>query len=125
MYLCRIKSNGMKHDLLENAPLVKGVVCLMAGIVVGQYLALPPMLPVLGVMMVVALWLWRFENVQSVAVFGCLLVLGAFLMQHQKSVFRVDWPEGEVCYEAVVMSEPVEKPKTMAVISCSSAIIGN
>ena len=122
VYLCRIKSNGMKHDLLENAPLVKGVVCLMAGIVVGQYLALPPMLPVLGVMMVVALWLWRYENVQSVAVFGCLLVLGAFLMQHQKSVFRVDWPEGEVCYEAVVMSEPVEKPKTMAV---DILLIGN
>ena len=115
VYLCRVKSNGMKHDLLENAPLVKGVVCLMAGIVVGQYLALPPMLPILGVMMVAALVLWRYENVQSVAVLGCLLVLGAFLMQHQKSVFRVDWPEGEVCYEAVVMSEPVEKNKTIAV----------
>jgi competence protein ComEC len=36
-------------------------------------------------------------------------------MTRQKDSLQVKWPEGEVCYEAVVLSEPVEKPKTMAV----------
>jgi competence protein ComEC len=37
------------------------------------------------------------------------------LMERQKASQVVIWPDGEVSYEAVVMSEPVEKPKTMAV----------
>lgn len=113
VYFCSVKSNGMENKLLENAPLVRIVVGLMAGIVVGDCLQMPPMLPVLVGMIVVTLLLWKYENLQSVALFGCILVLGAYLMQRQKKGF--DWPEDEVCYEAVVLSEPVEKPKTMAV----------
>lgn len=107
------KSNNMKDKLLENAPLVKVVVGLMAGIVVGDCLEIPLLLPVLMGFIVVTLLLWRYENLQSVMLFGCFLVLGAYMMQRQKVDY--DWPEGEVCYEAVVLSEPVEKPKTMAV----------
>ena len=36
-------------------------------------------------------------------------------MERQKASLMVDWPEDEVSYEVVVISEPVEKPKTMAV----------
>ena len=115
VYFCSVKSNGMENKLLENAPLVKVVVSLMAGIVVGDCLQMPPMLPVLVGMIVVTLLLWKYENLQSVALSGCFLVLGALMMQRQKEALRVAWPEGEVCYEAVVLSEPVEKPKTMAV----------
>lgn len=115
VYFCSVKSNGMENKLLENAPLVKVVVSLMAGIIVGDMLPMMPLLPVFLCVLVVTLLMWRYENLQSVALSGCILVLGAYLMQRQKEALRVAWPEGEVCYEAVVLSEPVEKPKTMAV----------
>jgi len=67
------------------------------------------------VMVVVALLLWKFPQVQSVAIALCFVVLGGLLIQRQKESLQVAWPEGEVQYEAVVISEPVEKPKTMAV----------
>ena len=106
----------MRNVILEDAPLVKIVVCLMAGIVVSDYWALPvPMLLVLAGMVVLTILLWKYENLQSVAITGCFFVLGVFLMQRQKESLNIEWPEGEVCYEAVVLSEPIEKPKTIAV----------
>ena len=105
----------MRNVILEDAPLVKIAVCLMAGIVAGDYWELPvPMLFVLAGMVVVTMLLWKYENLQSVAIAGCFVVLGVLLMQRQKAS-QVEWPEGEVCYEAVVLSDPIEKPKTMAV----------
>lgn len=106
----------MRNVILEDAPLVKLVICLTAGILVGDYgESAVPMLPVLAGMIVVALALWKFEHLQSMAICGCSLVLGVFLMQRQRESLSVEWSDGEVCYEAVVLSDPVEKPKTMAV----------
>ncbi|MBR4731066.1 MAG: hypothetical protein IK075_12530, partial [Prevotella sp.] len=104
----------MKNDPFESVPLLRLSVCLMVGIVVGEYVAVP-LLPVFVAMVVVALLLWKYPQVQSVAIALCFVVLGALLMQRQKASLQVTWPEGEVQYEAVVVSEPVEKPKTMAV----------
>jgi len=105
----------MRNDILEDAPLVKITVCLMAGIVAGDYWEFPvPMLPLLIGMVVTTLCLWKYEHLQSLAIACCFVVLGALLMQRQKAS-QAGWPEGEVSYEAVVLSDPVEKPKTMAV----------
>ena len=52
---------------------------------------------------------------QSVTIAVCLVLLGWLLTVRQEASLRVQWPEGEVCYEAVVLSEPVGKPKTIAV----------
>ena len=104
----------MKNDPFESVPLLRLSVCLMVGIVVGEYVAVP-LLPVFVAMVVVALFLWKYPQVQSAAIALCFVVLGALLMQRQKASLQVTWPEGEVQYEAVVVSEPVEKPKTMAV----------
>jgi len=49
------------------------------------------------------------------AIAACFMVLGMLLLERQKEQLDVSWPEREVCYEAVVLSSPVEKPKTMAV----------
>jgi len=116
VYLCCVKSNGMENELTEKVPLLRLVTFLMAGIVVGEYVSVQvPMLAVFMGMVVVTLLLWQFRLWQSLALCVCFLVLGALLIQRQRASQSVAWPEGEVCYETVVLSEPVEKPKTMAV----------
>ena len=106
----------MKNVSFESVPLLRLAVCLMVGIVVGEYVIIPvSMLPIFIAMVVVALLLWKLPQVQSVAIALCFVALGALLIQRQKESLQVAWPEGEVRYEAVVISEPVEKPKTMAV----------
>ena len=106
----------MKNKAFESIPLLRLAVCLMAGIIVGVYVTWPvPLLPVFMGTVAVALLLWKHPQVQSVAIVVCFMVLGALLTERQKSQSRVRWPEGEVQYEAVVLSDPIEKPKTMAV----------
>ena len=100
----------------KEAPLVRLAVCLMAGIIVGDTFVVGQwLLVVLVAMVVVALLLRKYEHGQSVAIAVCFVVLGWLLMERQKASLVVDWPEGEVRYEAVAISEPIEKPKTMAV----------
>ena len=100
----------------NEAPLFRLTVCLMAGIVVGDAVAVGWwLLPIFVVMVILALLLWKYEQWQSLAIAVCFVVLGWLLMERQKASLVVDWPGNEVCYEAVVISEPVEKPKTMAV----------
>lgn len=97
-------------------PLVPFVICLMAGIVLQEQVNLSwPLFPLLVAMIVIALLLWKQSLLQSLAIAVCSVLLGMMLMQRQESYLQVIWPEGEVVYEAVVLSDPVEKPKTMAV----------
>lgn len=105
----------MKNKLFGEAPLLRLAVCLIAGIVMVEYVVLPVSLwPVFLVMVSAALLLWRYPQWQSVMIALCFVVLGALLGKRQKEQLRVQWPEGEVVYEAVVLSNPVEKPKTVA-----------
>ena len=106
----------MRNGRLGEVPLLMLAVFLMAGIVVGAYSTVVlPLFPVFVGMVVMSLLLWKYEILQSVAIVLCFFVLGWLLMNRQKENGNIVWPEGEVMYEAVVMSEPVEKPKTMAV----------
>lgn len=106
----------MGNNVFESTPLVRLSVCLIVGIIVGERVVLPvPWLPVLGTLVAVALLLGRYGNVQSVMIAGCFVVLGALLTDRQRQFVKVEWPAHEVQYEAVVLSEPAEKPKTMAV----------
>ena len=108
--------SDMKNKPFGEAPLLRLVICLMAGIVVGDSVGTVSWLwPVLIVLVVVTLLLWRYAVLQSVGIAVCFVVLGWLLVQRQETQLRVSWPEKEVCYEAVVISKPVEKPKTMAV----------
>ena len=92
----------MKNDPFESVPLLRLAVCLMVGIVVGEYVIIPvSMLPIFIAMVVVALLLWKLPQVQSVAIALCFVALGALLIQRQKESLQVAWPEGEVRYEAV------------------------
>ena len=106
----------MKNYWYERVPLLRLAVSLMGGIIITQYVDFPlSLLPVLVVAIMVALLLGKYAQSQSVAIAVCFVVLGALLSQRQKKSMQVLWPEGEVCYEAVVLSEPLEKAKTMAV----------
>ena len=108
---------NMKNKTFGSVPLLKVAICLMAGIVVGMYvpMGVPLLLAVVTGLLLLALLLWRYEHGQSIVIAMCFVGLGWLLIQRQKEALRVAWPEGEVCYEAVVVSEPVEKPKTVAV----------
>ena len=91
-------------------------VCLIAGIVVGDNIGnCDWLLPAFVVMVVGAMLLWRHAVVQSASIAVCFVLLGWLLVQRQEASLRVSWPEQEVIYEAVVLSEPVEKAKTIAV----------
>ena len=107
----------MKNIQIEEVPLLKITVSLIAGIVVGQYVAVNVwwLLTALFTALMVALMLWQHELWQSVAIVLCFVCLGWLVMQRQKDSLRLAWPACEVCYEAVVISEPIEKTKTMAV----------
>lgn len=91
----------MKDNLLESAPLLRIAVCLMAGIVVGDSVSIPvPLLFVFAGCVVVALLLWRFACLQSVAIGVCCFVLGALLTVNQGRPTRKEYPSGEIRYEA-------------------------
>ena len=106
----------MKNKLFGEAPLLRLAVCLMAGIVIGNNVEAGHwLLPVLAGAVVLALLLWKKALLQSVAIAVCFVLLGWLLTARQKESLQVQWPEEEVKYEAVVLSEPQEKPKTMAV----------
>ena len=107
----------MKSKLFWNeAPLLRLTVCLMAGIVIGDYVLVGwTLLLIFIAIVLVALLLGKHEYLQSMAIAVCFLLMGWLLMQRQKVSLMVSWPESEVNYKAVVVSEPIEKPKTMAV----------
>ena len=106
----------MRNKLFGEAPLLRLAVCLMAGIIIGNDVEAGQwLLPLFAVAVMLTLLLWRKALLQSVAIAVCFVLLGWLLMTRQRDSLQVKWPEGEVCYEAVVLSEPVEKPKTMAI----------
>ena len=77
----------MRNRLLDNAPLLRLAVCMIIGIIIAHYVALPiPMLPILIGMVAIALLLWRYKMIQSLAILLCFLFLGMFLMQRQQTV---------------------------------------
>ena len=108
--------NGMKNRLFGESPLLRLAVCLMAGIVIGNNVEAGHwLLPLLAGAVVLTMLLWKKALLQSVAIAVCFVLLGWLLTARQKESLQVQWPEEEVKYEAVVLSEPQEKPKTMAV----------
>jgi competence protein ComEC len=101
---------------VKSAPLLYIVICLVAGIVAGEYIRISfPLFPVLLVSVAASLFLWHRPYVQSAAIGVCVLMLGWFVMEQQQRALLVEWPDAEVGYEAVVISDPVEKKKTIGV----------
>ena len=111
-----VNPNRMKSSFSESAPLCRLVISLMAGIVIVEYVHLPfSLFPVFIVAVVLTVLLTKWPYSQSVAIAFCFLLLGGLVMDWQKKTSQIVWPSGEVVYEAVVLSAPIEKPKTIAV----------
>ena len=106
----------MKNRLYDKTPLVRVAVGLMIGMLLGRYVTLSISLwPVFVGFVIATLSLWRHELLQSIGIFVCFVLLGFILMVRQKKMLEVEWPDYKVKYEAMVLTTPVEKPKTMAV----------
>ena len=83
----------MYSRMIDKAPLLRLAMSMILGIIVARYVLLPiPVLPVLVLMVLASLLLWRFENIQSMAIVACVLFLGMFLMQHHQSDAEAEWP---------------------------------
>jgi len=106
-----------RHHINEEAPLLRLAVCLMLGIVVGDSIivGMPVLLALLAALLCLALLLWRWPWMQSTAIAFCFVALGFLLVQRQHSKLDVSWPPGRMTYEAVVLSEPLEKPRSVVV----------
>ncbi|WP_073204525.1 ComEC/Rec2 family competence protein [Xylanibacter ruminicola] len=77
----------MRNRLLDNAPLLRLVACMIIGIVIAKYVTLSiPMLPVLAGIVIIALLLWKHKYLQSFAILLCFLIMGMYLMQRQMSI---------------------------------------
>ena len=102
-YLCSI----MRPIRRPLAPLLPLAICLATGIAIGQWYPLPwtVLLPAVAVTLLTGRW----PMVQSLGLWGCFLLLGMVVSPKELSERM---PDGRWA-EAVVMSEPVEKPKTM------------
>lgn len=100
-----------RQSSLSATPLLPVAVCLMAGIAAGRWLHPPfPLLHALAAAVVVAFACRRHAVAQTVAILACCMLLGMTLVQMQEK-------DDEDVYgqkiEAVVMSEPAERPKTI------------
>lgn len=101
----------MNATLNHHAPLLGPAVSLMAGIVLMTLWPVSwPMLPLLAGGVVLTLLLSRWPLVQTLLLMADFLLVGMLTVQRQPPPV-----DPQMSAEAVVVSEPVEKPKTIAV----------
>ena len=100
---------------MSATPLLKLAVCLMVGILTADVFCLPqvPLLAAFVGFALLALAVYRHALAQSVAICMCFVLLGAVLYARQRQRLAVSWPEEDMQFEAVVVSEPQEKPRTV------------
>lgn len=101
----------MKHRTVIHAPMLWPAISLMVGIVVMTYWQVSWLMwPWLAVCVIITALFFRYLVIQTLLLGLDFLLVGMVLVQ------RIPPPVSpEQSVEAVVFSEPVEKPKTMAV----------
>ena len=102
---------------VESTPLARPAVCLIIGITAGRFLSCSQdgMLVILLLLVVAAFLTKRSGNLQSAFIYLACTAAGCLLYIHQRQRFTVDWPGAKQTYEMVVVSEPVQRGKTIAV----------
>ena len=72
----------MKHRILHSAPLLPLAICMIAGIIVQQWLCLSfPLLPFFLIFVVLSFVLRRWRHLQSIAISLSFMLLGAYTLQ--------------------------------------------
>ncbi len=95
-----------------HAPLLPLAVCLMTGIVLGEWLnQWLTGLAVLVPMVLVTLLLGRWPRWQTLGIGCCVVALGAVLSSRTRASLLVEWPADRQQMEVIVVSEPVVKEK--------------
>lgn len=105
----------MRYRTLQSAPLLLPAIALMAGIIVGDWWVEPVYWWVALGCSFVVYWLSRHRPlVQSATIMLLVFILGGVRssMVRQQSN-QLSWPSDVVSYEAVIVSEVSEKPKTV------------
>ena len=110
MYLCAAFNHVVMSKCFDTTPLMMPAISLILGIVAAPFVSQMGLLLAVFVVCVALTWLlgrWSFW--QSMGVLLCVFLLGMIVGQRAKTVLVAD-----DIVEAVVFSEPAEKPKTIA-----------
>jgi len=100
---------------LSSAPLLMPAIAFMAGIAAGQHAESSVCWLLFSVSLVAILLLYRWPQTQSLAILFCVAALGSVRSAMVRSEHDgIRWPQGTVAFEAVIVSEVAEKPKTVA-----------
>ena len=102
---------------LQLFPLLRVALFLLAGIILGEilYCHVPPLawLIAFGVMLIGVLFCRRWPVAQSVLLLLATLLAGCLLVTHAEKRRQVSWSDAPVTYEAVILSEPVQRGKVI------------
>ena len=104
-----------RREIIQYAPLLRVIPWYVAGILVGDSLTIDMGVWPAVAVLVLALLLYRRKYLQGLAIGACVTLLAMLLtVRHRQSLdFAADAAPRVV--RAMVVSEAVEKPRTMAV----------
>ena len=105
----------MQNDF-SLSPLIRPALCLITGIIAGRYVtyAEEMVFAILLGLLAAAFLLRKSGMWQSLCICLVCAAVGCLLCLHRQRQMLVSWPEEEQEYELVVVSEPVQRGKTLA-----------
>ena len=101
--------------LTQPAPLLRLVPWMVVGILLADALPMAINAWPLAAMLMLTAMSGRWPLIQSVGLGFCVMLLGMVLTSHRRQQTMWTSPDRVASYEAIVVSEPAERPKTMAV----------
>ena len=112
-------------DIFLRHPAIPVAVSLVVGILVGErWLYAEVWIVVAFIFAAAAIMLRQHGKIMSVAILAGFFCIGAFLASRQQEKMNTTLPKGEITYEAVVITEAREHPKTWSAdITITSGII--
>lgn len=110
-----VERRQTKANLFQSTPLLLPAVAFIAGIIVGDRWGDPSVWWIaLAVTVAVIFCMHRWASLQSLAILLTMAVLGGVCSSMQRQHHdSVAWPDVFFRYEAVVVSETAERPKTV------------
>lgn len=104
------------NDRLQLLPLLRVAMFFVVGILIGRLfasVALPVWIICCTVVLLLAWMLGKFPRLQSLLILVTFTFSGALLMRLVEQSFVVALPDGETEYEAVVISQPIERGRVV------------
>ena len=103
-----------RYDIVQPSPLLRALLCFVTGILLQNKWPQEGVVWAFCVCVVLTLLLRRWEKWQGAGVGVCILLLGMVLTGRQQARLSFPADDKRQALEAVVISETVEKPKTVA-----------